>query len=323
MGKGNKKGVASWRFQNYIIIAKATNVSFFWEREPKYRSISGLKKGFEIFDKNEHKRHANDRLKQEIEAKEKIDRLKVEEALETPVLETGPDPCLRYLTDKELVIFEVHRNFILPFLSCLKQDALVQAETLVDLICSDLDLKINELDDFGELTEIPRFDVTYVLRSLKYGTNFIIKTRVGGIEQGNHRLNSVNDLYKSAGWAEREIGEIFGILFEEHPEPKRLLTDYGFEGFPLRKEFPLTGYSELLYDHIKKGLGVRALTNPIYGELDEQWVRGSSRSLKSLEMFDFSSTAKVNDLYYFFLRRGGAKAINIVPEGDDKGFYFY
>jgi len=65
-------------------------------------------------------------------------------------------------------------------------------------------------------------------------------------------LPTGSDLFSSAGWLEREIWDMYGVFFNEHNDLRRILTDYGFSGFPLRKDFPLTGYTEVRYDDSKK-----------------------------------------------------------------------
>jgi NADH-quinone oxidoreductase subunit C len=94
----------------------------------------------------------------------------------------------------------------------------------------------------------PRFDVVYHLLSLS--NNMRIRVKAGVEEEGS--VPSVSALYSTAGWFEREIWDLFGIYVTEHPDLRRLLTDYGFEGHPLRKDFPLTGYVELRYDDEQK-----------------------------------------------------------------------
>lgn len=89
----------------------------------------------------------------------------------------------------------------------------------------------------------PRFIVTYILDSLFYTTRLYITCF---IDEKEH-LNSIVDLFPNANWSEREIWDLFGIRFQGHPDLRRILTDYGFKGHPLRKDFPLTGYYELFY----------------------------------------------------------------------------
>ncbi len=94
----------------------------------------------------------------------------------------------------------------------------------------------------------PRFDVVYHLLSI--GNNLRIRVKVGVEEEG--AVPSMIGLYNTAGWFEREVWDLYGIYFTDHPDLRRLLTDYGFEGHPLRKDFPLTGYVELRYDDEQK-----------------------------------------------------------------------
>ena len=94
----------------------------------------------------------------------------------------------------------------------------------------------------------PRFDVVYHLLSVS--NNMRIRVKVGVEVEGS--ILSVSALYSTAGWFERELWDLFGIYVTGHPDLRRLLTDYGFEGHPLRKDFPLTGYVELRYDDEQK-----------------------------------------------------------------------
>jgi NADH-quinone oxidoreductase subunit C len=93
-----------------------------------------------------------------------------------------------------------------------------------------------------------RFDVVYNLLSLSL--NQRIRLRVQTDEE--HPVPSATSLFSCAGWWEREAWDMYGIYFSDHPDLRRLLTDYGFEGHPLRKDFPLTGYVELRYDEDQK-----------------------------------------------------------------------
>jgi NADH-quinone oxidoreductase subunit C len=93
-----------------------------------------------------------------------------------------------------------------------------------------------------------RFEVVYNLLSLALNQRIRVKLEAGE----NEPVPSVTDLYSSAGWWEREAWDLFGIIFADNPDLRRILTDYGFEGHPLRKDFPLTGYVELRYDEEEK-----------------------------------------------------------------------
>jgi NADH dehydrogenase (ubiquinone) Fe-S protein 3 len=104
-----------------------------------------------------------------------------------------------------------------------------------------------------------RFDVVYHLVSVEYNARIRIQTRVDEITP----LCTVSTVFPSAGWWEREVWDMFGVCFSNHP--RRILTDYGFEGHPLRKDFPLSGYCEVRYDDSEK----RVVSEPI--ELTQEY----------------------------------------------------
>jgi len=89
-----------------------------------------------------------------------------------------------------------------------------------------------------------RFEVVYNLLSLRQNHRARVKIMVGEDEL----VPTVTGIYDAANWLEREVWDMYGIMFENHPDLRRILTDYGFEGHPQRKDFPLTGYVELRYD---------------------------------------------------------------------------
>jgi NADH dehydrogenase (ubiquinone) Fe-S protein 3 len=100
-----------------------------------------------------------------------------------------------------------------------------------------------------------RFEVVYNRRSVRYGVRLVVKTRVNELEAVPSRTSR----YKAANWRERERWDMFGIGVEGHPDLRRLLTDYGFEGSPRRKDYPLTGYTEVRYDESMK----RVVSEPL------------------------------------------------------------
>jgi NADH-quinone oxidoreductase subunit C len=118
----------------------------------------------------------------------------------------------------------------------LRDDSTCRFEMLID-ICGV---------DYPERD--PRFEVVYHFLSIS--NNMRIRVKVGVEEDGS--VPSMTALYSTAGWFEREVWDLFGIYITDHPDLRRLLTDYGFEGHPLRKDFPLTGYVELRYDDEQK-----------------------------------------------------------------------
>ena len=95
-----------------------------------------------------------------------------------------------------------------------------------------------------------RFDVVYHLLSPRLNQRIRVKIEAGEAEP----VSSVVEVFPAANWYEREAYDMFGILFSGHPDLRRILTDYGFQGFPLRKDFPLTGYVEVRYDEERKAV---------------------------------------------------------------------
>jgi NADH dehydrogenase (ubiquinone) Fe-S protein 3 len=95
---------------------------------------------------------------------------------------------------------------------------------------------------------LDRFEVVYNLQSIQYNTRLRVKTYTDEVKP----VPSSCEVYPGNNWFEREAYDMYGIYFKNHPDLRRILTDYGFEGYPLRKDFPLTGYSEVRYDEEKK-----------------------------------------------------------------------
>ena len=94
----------------------------------------------------------------------------------------------------------------------------------------------------------PRFEIVYNLLSLTNNNRIRVKVRTND----ETPVPSVTDIFSAANWWEREVWDLYGIYFSGHPDLRRILSDYGFEGHPLRKDFPLTGYVEMRYDDDKK-----------------------------------------------------------------------
>ena len=108
---------------------------------------------------------------------------------------------------------------------------------------------------------VNRFEVVYNLLSLRYNIRVTVKTVVNEITS----LDSIVTLHNSANWYEWEVWDLFGIFFTNHPDLRRILTDYGFEGHPLRKDFPLSGFTEVRYDTTSQ----RVITEPL--ELSQEF----------------------------------------------------
>ena len=132
---------------------------------------------------------------------------------------------------------------LVPLLHYLRDHTGTRMRVLVDLTAVD----------YPEREQ--RFQVVYHLLSVDYATRVRVTTALGESET----LPSVTGLYSSAGWWEREVWDMFGIFFTGHPDLRRILTDYGFQGHPLRKDYPLTGYSEVRYCDGEK----RVVTEPV------------------------------------------------------------
>ena len=93
-----------------------------------------------------------------------------------------------------------------------------------------------------------RFEIIYILLSMVLNKRVVVKTFLGDREG----IESITTIHKSADWYERECYDLFGIQFLNHPDLRRIMTDYNFEGHPLRKDFPLTGHTEVRYDDLEK-----------------------------------------------------------------------
>ena len=125
---------------------------------------------------------------------------------------------------------------IASFVEFLRSDNRCKFSTLVDITGVD----------YPDRTK--RFDVVYHLLSMYQNHRIRLKVSIRESES----INSIVSVHPSANWFEREVFDMFGILFRDHPDLRRILTDYGFQGFPLRKDFPTTGYNEVRYDEVQK-----------------------------------------------------------------------
>ena len=147
-----------------------------------------------------------------------------------------PDCVLDWDVTHEELNLNVTLANITGLVEFLKSDPTCRFSTLVD---------ITAVDYAGRAK---RFDVVYHLLSMYQ--NHRIRLRVAVREKD--MVPSLVDVHPSANWFEREVFDMFGILFSGHPDLRRILTDYGFRGYPLRKDFPTTGYTEVRYDETQK-----------------------------------------------------------------------
>jgi len=132
--------------------------------------------------------------------------------------------------------FAVLVKYIYPVFFFLKKHSLAQFNLLIDIICYDC------------IKEKKRFVIVYNLLSVRFNIRLSIRTKLSCSD----KVLSLIGIYKSVGWAEREVFDFFGVFFFENRDLRRILTDYGFKGFPLRKDFPMTGYLGVYYDDIQK-----------------------------------------------------------------------
>jgi len=139
------------------------------------------------------------------------------------------------LSDDTLVI-HTSRESLITLLLFLRSHINLQFKTLISITAVD----------YPELSE--RFEVNYFLLSYKLNTRITVKVTTDDINP----IPSATEVFSSANWYEREVWDLYGVFFSNHPDLRRILTDYGFEGFPFRKDFPQTGFVEVRYDDQKK-----------------------------------------------------------------------
>jgi len=146
------------------------------------------------------------------------------------------------IVNNELMV-TVHPDFVLPMCHFLKKNSLTRCSQLIDMTAVDYP------------DRDARFTVVYNFLSVDLNARLRLKTEVDGLTS----IESITSIYPCAAWWERETWDMFGIFFTDHPDLRRILTDYGFQGHPLRKDFPLSGYTEVRYDTTEK----RVISEPL------------------------------------------------------------
>jgi NADH-quinone oxidoreductase subunit C len=130
----------------------------------------------------------------------------------------------------------------------------IESEDLIDVT---LFIKSNENTKFRQLIDVTvvdypestqRFKIVYLFLSHEFNQRIILSYLIGE----NEVIPSLTSIYPAANWMEREVFDMYGVKFKDHPDLRRILTDYGFEGHPLRKDFPLTGHTEVRYSEDQK-----------------------------------------------------------------------
>lgn len=147
-----------------------------------------------------------------------------------------PDGILSFSTKGQELVFHVTREALLAVMAYLRDADETQFRQLID-ICGV---------DYPNRPE--RFEVVYQLLSMRHN----LRSRVKVTTDEETPVASVASLFSAAGWFERETWDMYGIMFDGLADHRRILTDYGFDGHPLRKDFPLTGHVEVHYDPVQK-----------------------------------------------------------------------
>ena len=134
--------------------------------------------------------------------------------------------------------FEIHieSDKIFDLIKELKENSNLKFDQLIDLTAIDYPSKEK------------RFEVVYLLLSMTNNKRITVKSAI----KEEDTIITITSIFKSANWCERECYDLFGIRFNNHPDLRRIMTDYNFEGHPLRKDFPLTGHTEVRYDDLEK-----------------------------------------------------------------------
>jgi NADH/F420H2 dehydrogenase subunit C len=141
-----------------------------------------------------------------------------------------------YKINDNTIILYIKKNNIKFLLNFLKNHYALQFKTLISITAVDYPQKKK------------RFEINYFLLSYLLNIRIIVKIVTDDITP----LDSINLIYPSSSWYEREVWDLFGVFFSDHNDLRRILTDYGFEGYPFRKDFPQSGFLEVRYDDEKK-----------------------------------------------------------------------
>lgn len=149
--------------------------------------------------------------------------------------------------DEQIIIDNLNQNTVYYIISCrsnIKSLASFLKLNSLLRVCNSIDITVVD-----KINNNLRFNVNYQLLSVVTNTRYILSTFVSE----SHSIISLQTLYQSFNWAEREVWDMYGIFISKHSDLRRILTDYGFVGFPLRKDFPLSGFKEVQYeDSIKQ-----------------------------------------------------------------------
>jgi len=144
---------------------------------------------------------------------------------------------------KDELSIHIPPSGVIPVISFLKYHTAAEYTQVSDITAVDYP------------TKDQRFGIVYNLLSVRHNSRIRVKTYADEATP----IPSITALYDGANWYEREVYDLFGVFFVGHPDLRRIMTDYGFDGHPLRKDFPMTGYTEIRYDEEKKRIVVEPL----------------------------------------------------------------
>ena len=150
---------------------------------------------------------------------------------------------IQFPTKSGLLSMLVKKELILEVIQKIKEDDKLLYDQLIDITVID-----NVLSNQNYSNQ--RYTIVYSFLSLSFNKRLLVYSNVSEEDQS---IDSITQIFESANWFEREIYDLFGIAFKNHPNLQRIMNDYNFQGHPLRKDFPLTGYEEVRYDeNLKK-----------------------------------------------------------------------
>ena len=173
-------------------------------------------------------------------------------SLEGDVAAALGDKLARAVVDRGELTIEVAAADLVAAARILRDDDALAFSILADLCASDY-------EGFGGIPrEGPRFAVVLHLLSIRH--NRRVRVKAWCPDDGFPVVDSVIDVWPAANWYEREAFDLYGVVFEGHPDLRRILTDYGFMGHPFRKDFPISGHVEMRYDPVQKRVVYQPVT---------------------------------------------------------------
>tara|TARA_B100001121_G_scaffold287421_1_gene284716 strand:- start:238 stop:831 length:594 start_codon:yes stop_codon:yes gene_type:complete len=150
---------------------------------------------------------------------------------------------IQFPTKSGLLSMLVKKELILEIIQKIKEDDKLLYDQLIDITVIDNVLSKQNYSN-------QRYTIIYSFLSLSFNKRMLVYSN---ISEDDQNIDSITQIFESANWFEREIYDLFGINFKNHPNLQRIMNDYNFQGHPLRKDFPLTGYEEVRYDeNLKK-----------------------------------------------------------------------